>query len=163
MLVPSRECIVTRSFVVTTRFVERLQYTRANAGTMKSDTRSWTTGFLDERAYKVIDALGRIAGQLDTTVARVALAWVQAQPGVSSTIIGARTLAQLNDNVQALEVKLTAAQAAELEQLTTPMLDFPAGLLGMAAMLHAGGTTVNGVKAAMLPQFGAPTKPGDFY
>ena len=57
-------------------------------------------------------ARAAIAKAHDSTVARVALAWVQAQPGVTSTIIGARRLAQLEDNVQALDVKLTAEELA---------------------------------------------------
>ena len=138
------------------------KYTRANAATVKADSRPWASGFLGEQTYVVIDALQRIAGQLDTTVARVALAWVQGRPGVASTIIGARTLAQLNDNVQALEVKLTAEQTAELDKLTTPTLNFPAPFLTMAGMIHAGGTTINGEKSQMIPEFGT-TKPGDHY
>ena len=138
------------------------KYTRQNAATMQPDKRQWAAGYLDDKAYSVVEALQRIAGQLDTTVARVALAWVQGRPGVTSTIIGARTLAHLNDNVQALEVKLTAAQAAELDKLTTPTLNFPAPFLAMAGMIHAGGTTINGEKSEMIPLFGT-TKPGDHY
>jgi diketogulonate reductase-like aldo/keto reductase len=117
---------------------------------------------LHDTAYGVIDELQRIAGQLDTSVARVALAWVQGRPGVSSTIIGARTLPQLNDNVQALDVKLSTEQAAKLDELTTPTLNFPAPFLKMAGMIHAGGTTINGEKSDMIPLFGT-TKRGDHY
>jgi aryl-alcohol dehydrogenase-like predicted oxidoreductase len=139
------------------------KYTRQNAATVKPDRGAWAAGFLHDQAYGVIEALQRIAGQLDTTVARVALAWVQGRPGVSSTIIGARTVAQLNDNVQALDVKLTAEQTAKLDELTTPTLDFPASILSMAGMLHSGGTTINGEKSpGMLPAFGT-TKRDDHY
>jgi len=89
----------------------------------------------------------------------VALAWVQARPGVSSTIIGARTLAQLEDNLKALEVKLGAEQSGALDALTPPTLNFPAELLSMTRMIHAGGTTINGEPSQLLP-FG-PTKKGD--
>ncbi len=58
--------------------------------------------FLNEASYALVDELEVIAKAHDSTVARVALAWVQAQPGVTSTIIGARQLAQLEDNVKAL-------------------------------------------------------------
>jgi aryl-alcohol dehydrogenase-like predicted oxidoreductase len=44
-----------------------------------------------------------VARAHETTVARVALAWVLGRPGVASTIIGARRLAQLEDDVKALE------------------------------------------------------------
>ncbi len=138
------------------------KYTRENAATVKPDKRAWAAGYLHDTTYGVIDELQRIAGQLDTTVARVALAWGQARPGVSSTIIGARTLAQLNDNVQALEVELSAEQTARLDQLTTPTLNFPAPFLKMASMIHAGGTTINGEKSEMLPLFGT-TKRDDHY
>jgi aryl-alcohol dehydrogenase-like predicted oxidoreductase len=136
------------------------EYTRQNAGTVKPD-RAWLVERLDDTTYELIDALERIAGELDTTVARVALAWVQARPGVSATIIGARTLAQLEDNVQALEVQLTAEQTAALDALTTPQLPFPIEFLRQAPALHAGGTTVNGEPSQLHP-FG-PTKKGDHY
>ena len=70
-------------------------YTRQNAGSVQPTGRAWAASYLHDEAYAVIDELQRIAGQLDTTVARVALAWVQSRPGVTSTILGARTLAQL--------------------------------------------------------------------
>jgi aryl-alcohol dehydrogenase-like predicted oxidoreductase len=135
------------------------KYTRKNA--VMPEGRPWATGFLDETSYTVIDELEKIAGDLDTTVARVALAWVQARPAVSSTIIGARTLAQLDDNLKALEVKLTPEQTAALDTLTKPKLNFPADFLDMARMIHAGGTTINGQPAPLIP-FGV-TKKGDHY
>jgi aryl-alcohol dehydrogenase-like predicted oxidoreductase len=137
------------------------KYTRKNAVTPKADGRAWATNYLDETSYAVIDELGRIAMELDTTVARVALAWVRARPTVSSTIIGARTLAQLEDNLQALEVNLTPEQTTALDTLTKPKLNFPADFVAMARALHAGGTTINGVKSELIP-FGV-TKKGDHY
>ncbi len=80
---------------------------------------------------------------------------------MSSTIIGARTMAQLEDNVKALEVKLTPEQTAALDALTKPKLNFPAEFLDMARMIHAGGTTINGQPSALIP-FGV-TKKGDHY
>jgi len=137
------------------------RYTRANAGKVEQNKRTWAAGFLNEGVYTLIDELTRIAGALDTSVARVALAWVQARPGVSSTILGARTLAQLNDNLQAVDVKLTAEHVAALDMLTTPTLNFPAQFLGMAAMIQAGGTTINGEPSELSP-FGV-TQAGDHY
>jgi aryl-alcohol dehydrogenase-like predicted oxidoreductase len=58
--------------------------------------------FLTEETYTVIDELEIIAKAHETTVARVALAGVGAQPAVSSVIIGARGLAQLEDNIRAV-------------------------------------------------------------
>jgi aryl-alcohol dehydrogenase-like predicted oxidoreductase len=137
------------------------KYTRENAGQAQAPSRVWASGFLHDKAYAVIDELQRIAGQLDTTVARVALAWVQRRPGVASTILGARTLAQLDDNLKALDVTLSAAQSAALDELTTPTLNFPADLLKLTRMLHAGGTTINGEPSQVSP-FG-PLKADDHY
>jgi aryl-alcohol dehydrogenase-like predicted oxidoreductase len=137
------------------------KYTRQNAATIRPEGRQWAAGYLDEKSYAVIDELGRIAKELDTTVARVALAWVQARPAVASTIIGARTLPQLEDNVKALEVKLLPEQTAALDALTKPKLNFPAEFLDLARMIHAGGTTINGQPSQLIP-FGV-TKKGDHY
>src|SRR5262249_3055641 len=68
------------------------KYTRQNAGQLKGDRGAFIDMFLTEQAYAVVDELGVIAKAHDSTVARVALAWVRVQPGVTSTIIGARRL-----------------------------------------------------------------------
>jgi len=138
------------------------KYTRQNAGSVQPG-RAWAASYLHDKAYTVIDELQRIAGQLDTTVARVALAWVQGRPGVTSTILGARTLAQLDDNLKALDLKLSAEQSAALDKLTTPTLDFPAEILPILRLLHAGGTTINGEKSPLLPEYFAPNKADDQY
>jgi aryl-alcohol dehydrogenase-like predicted oxidoreductase len=136
------------------------RFTRENAGKTEP-SRAWSVGYLNETAYTVIDEITRIAKQLDTTPARVALAWVQGRPGVSSSILGARTLAQLDDNLAAIDVKLTAEHLASLEKISQPTLNFPAQFLGMAAMIQAGGTTINGEPSQASP-FGV-TRPGDHY
>jgi aryl-alcohol dehydrogenase-like predicted oxidoreductase len=136
------------------------RYTRENAKSAQPG-RSWTAASLDERSFTIIDELTRIARELDTTPARVAIAWVQGRPGVTSTIIGARTLEQLDDNLSAIDVRLKPEQRAKLDELTTPTLDFPAPFLSMAAMIQAGGTTING-EPSQPSQFGV-TKKGDHY
>src|SRR6185295_585720 len=97
------------------------KYTRAGAA--RPAGRQWAANYLDDKSYAVIDELQRVAKEIDTSVARVALAWVQARPGVTSTIIGARTLAQLDDNLKALEVKLRPDHTAALDALTQPKLN----------------------------------------
>jgi aryl-alcohol dehydrogenase-like predicted oxidoreductase len=127
------------------------KYTRENAGTLKADRGWFLESFLGEKTYAVVDELTAIAKSYDTTPARVALAWVQAQPGVSSTIIGARTLAQLEDNVKALALSLGADELARLDALTKPTFGFPQSMQPMFPAIHNGGTTVNGVHAAPSP------------
>lgn len=77
------------------------KYTRDQHGKHEAGRGAWALGALTDKAYDLLDEMARIAKELDTTVARVALAWVQSRPGVTSTIIGARTLAQLEDNLAA--------------------------------------------------------------
>jgi diketogulonate reductase-like aldo/keto reductase len=106
---------------------------------------------LTDQAYTVIDAMTEIAQETGSIPARVALAWVQNRPGVTSTIIGARTLAQLDDNLAALDLKLTPGQAARLEALTTPRLNFPSDFVKRAAAFSSSGTMINGVAAPVNP------------
>src|SRR3984893_10068279 len=84
------------------------KYTRRNAGQIKPDRGFIADTFLSETTYAIVDELGVMAKAHQSTVARVSLPWVQAHPGVTSTMIGARQLEQLEDNLKALEVKLSA-------------------------------------------------------
>lgn len=137
------------------------KYTRANASTMKADRGDRVTAYLTERNYDIVERLTDIARELDTTPAAVALAWVQGRPGVASTIIGARRLEQLEQNLAALDVQLSPAQVASLDALSTPSLNFPAGFLGFATMFSQGGTTVNGRASVAWPM--APKSDAERY
>ena len=127
------------------------KYTRANAGQVKGDRGPWVMSVLTERTYAIVDALIAIANELGTTPARVAIAWVQGRPGVTSTILGARSVAQLDDNLAALDVKLRAEDLARLDELSKPALNFPAGFLAGAGTFMHGGLTVNGDTARAWP------------
>ena len=59
------------------------KYTRATVGQVKADRGPFLEPFLNEKTFIVVEALEVIASAHDSTVARIALAWVQAQPGVS--------------------------------------------------------------------------------
>lgn len=123
------------------------KYTRENAGKATADRGALMAGSLNEKTYAIVDELGVIAAAHDTTIARVALSWVQSRPGVTSTIIGARRLAQLEDNLKALEVKLSPEQVARLDALTKPSFGFPQNMAAFFPAIHNGGTSVNGVQA----------------
>ena len=73
---------------------------------MKADRGERVTSFLNERTYAIIDELLRIGREIGASPASVALAWVQSRPGVASTIIGARRMDQLEQNLAALDVTL---------------------------------------------------------
>src|ERR1700732_1758755 len=123
------------------------KYTRRNAGARNADRGAMVDAFLNEATYAVIDELEIIAKAHETNVASVALAWVHAQPAISSVIIGARRLSQLDDNIRAVNVNLTADELDRLDALTAPTFGFPNNMLDMAAGILNGGTTVNGASA----------------
>jgi aryl-alcohol dehydrogenase-like predicted oxidoreductase len=122
------------------------RFTRADRA-KPADTKrgAWVSGSLDDRAYDVVDVLVAVAKELGVSPAQAALAWVQGRPGVSSTIIGARTLKQLDDNLGALAVTLTAAQRGKLDEVSKPKLNFPHDFLKNSGSFSSGGTTINGV------------------
>jgi aryl-alcohol dehydrogenase-like predicted oxidoreductase len=127
------------------------KYTRDNDGKIKGDRGPMVMSSMNERTYAIVDELIKIGKSLDTTPARVALSWVQNRPGVASTILGTRTMAQLEDNLAALDVKLAPEQIAALDALSKPVLGFPMAFLDRASMFMHPGLTVNGVAGAPSP------------
>ncbi len=120
------------------------KYKRADKGKHQAGRGARVTNYLDVRTFDLLDVMERIANELGTTVPRVALSWLQNRPGVTSTIIGARTMEQLDDNIGALSVKLTAEHVAALDKVSTPTLPFPTDMLSMVPAFAFGGTTING-------------------
>jgi aryl-alcohol dehydrogenase-like predicted oxidoreductase len=120
------------------------KYTRANGGSVGGTRASLLGVPLGEREFAIIDALAEIAQHRETTVAAAALAWVRSRAGVSSTLLGARTLAHLDANVKALDVQLSAEDIAKLDGLSTPPITFINRIAGLADMVIHHGTTVNG-------------------
>ena len=127
------------------------KYTRENAATVTADRGERVTAALGEKVYTIIDDLARIAKEVGATPASVALAWVQRRPGVASTIIGARRLDQLEQNLAALDITLNADQITRLDKLSKPTLSFPMQFLNVASMFSHGGATVNGEKSTVWP------------
>ena len=78
-----------------------------------------------EKAYDIIEALVAIGEARGVSAAQVALAWTLGRPGVTSLIVGARTDAQLADNLKAAELKLTAEERARLDDVSKPPLLYP--------------------------------------
>ncbi|MFG1792349.1 aldo/keto reductase [Nocardia sp. NPDC049149] len=89
-------------------------------------------GSLTERALDIADVVKEVAAELGVTPAQVALAWTLRNPGVTAPIIGARTAAQLEDNLGALDVEFEAAQVDRLEQASAIELGFPHEMLARA-------------------------------
>jgi len=127
------------------------KYTRANAATANPDRGDRVKAFLTERNLTIIDELIRVANEAGSTPSAVALAWLQSKPGVTSTIIGARRLDQLDQNLSALDITLASSQLAALDKVSEPSLNFPAPFFRMIPMFAQGGTTVNGTKSVVWP------------
>jgi aryl-alcohol dehydrogenase-like predicted oxidoreductase len=127
------------------------KFTRENRADVKADRGPHITAPLTERDYDLIEELRKIAKELNSTVAAVALAWVHNRSGVTSTIIGARTMKQLESNLAGLDLSLSAGQIERLDQLSEPKLNFPAEFLKRAPSFSGAGATVNGVESVLLP------------
>ncbi|MFC4033288.1 aldo/keto reductase [Streptomyces polygonati] len=122
------------------------KYSRSNPAPEGSGRAQWAAAHLSEDTFTLLDVLQRVADELNASVAAVALAWVRARAEITSTIIGARTVKQLDDNLASLDVTVPDEQLAELSSLTAPKLDFPADfVIETAIPWQQGGTTVNGV------------------
>ena len=78
-----------------------------------------------ERGYNLIERMKKIAAAHNASVAQVALAWILAKPFVSTILLGASKTAQLEDNLGALNVTLSASELAELDKLTAPAPLYP--------------------------------------
>lgn len=88
------------------------------------------TGFqfppVDEaRGFEAVDVLEAIAKERTATVAQVALAWLLARPDVTSIIIGANKLSQLEENLGATEVRLSPEELERLSETTKPPTLYP--------------------------------------
>jgi aryl-alcohol dehydrogenase-like predicted oxidoreductase len=77
--------------------------------------------YLNEKGFRVIDALDAVAQAHDTTVAAAALAWQLANPVITAPIIGANTSEQLADLLPATELSLTDAEIAALDAASDGM------------------------------------------
>lgn len=86
-------------------------------------------GTLTERSLAIADVVKDVAAEQERTPAQVGLAWTLQNPGVSATLIGARTPGQLEDNLGALEVDFTGSQLSRLDEVSKIDLGFPHDLL----------------------------------
>jgi aryl-alcohol dehydrogenase-like predicted oxidoreductase len=82
--------------------------------------------------WQVIDAVQKLARERGVSMAEIALAWVTGRPAVTSTILGARTIEQLDTNLRAAGLTLTADEVAALDAASDPAApDYPYGELGV--------------------------------
>jgi aryl-alcohol dehydrogenase-like predicted oxidoreductase len=125
------------------------KYTRENHSTTQRQRGASVE--LTDKDYTILDQLQKIATDLDIAVSTVALSWVQSQPGVTSTIIGATTMEHLEANLKALDVHLTPEQMAVLNAASRPMLNFPAEFnADRSPNYEHAGATVNGIPSQLI-------------
>jgi aryl-alcohol dehydrogenase-like predicted oxidoreductase len=107
------------------------KYERAETGATGEGRLSGPNPFgntkFTERNWQVLDVLRQVATEAGQPLAQVALAWALARPGISSLIVGASKLAQLHDNLAALNVSLTPEQLRTLNAGSVSDPAFPEG------------------------------------
>jgi aryl-alcohol dehydrogenase-like predicted oxidoreductase len=85
-----------------------------------------------ERTWKVLDLLRTIAAQRGASMGQVALAWTLDRPAVTSVILGARTIEQLDDNLAATDIRLSNQETRLLDEASDPdTADYPYGKPGV--------------------------------
>jgi aryl-alcohol dehydrogenase-like predicted oxidoreductase len=101
-----------------------LRTTRANESSSRREL-LMETHRLSERALEIADVVKNVAAEVGRSPAQIALAWTLENPAVTSPIIGARTLRQLEDNLGALDVEFTESQYRYLSDASRIALGFP--------------------------------------
>lgn len=102
------------------------KYSRENQKPEDSRRSSFDFPLVDkDRTWRILDILRPIAESHGTSVATVALAWVLAKPFVTSVIIGAKRLDQLQQNLSAAELQLTEEQMKQLDEVSTLPPEYP--------------------------------------
>ncbi len=105
--------------------------TRVKMAQEKGWSETWTR-YANERTWRVLDEVFRIADELGKTPAQVALNWVLHQPGVTAPIIGVRTMEQLADNLGAAGWSLPAEQKDCLDSVSAVEPPYPYDFIGRA-------------------------------
>jgi aryl-alcohol dehydrogenase-like predicted oxidoreductase len=85
-----------------------------------SKDKIWAERHFTDSAFRVVETLEELAKEKTCTVSQLALAWCLQQPGITSAIIGPRTLQQGEDNLGALSVRLTKEDQRRLDEVAPP-------------------------------------------
>ncbi|RYE20233.1 MAG: aldo/keto reductase, partial [Sphingobacteriaceae bacterium] len=124
------------------------KYSKTESGTNGTGRLSGNNPFgnqkFTDKNWAILDVLKTVATQLNRPPAQVALAWVTQQKGITSTIIGARSSMQLQDNLAALDIVFTDEQLTELDKASALEVVFPYGIFSPAVKKSIfGGNDVN--------------------
>jgi aryl-alcohol dehydrogenase-like predicted oxidoreductase len=92
---------------------------------------AWEPRNKQERTWRILDAVEQVAKAKGVNQAQVSLAWLEAQPAVTSVILGARNIDQIADNLGATSVELTPDELECLSAVSAPAVsDYPYGKAG---------------------------------
>ncbi len=90
-----------------------------------------------DKTYQVLDTLDGIAKRLNQSMSHVALAWLLSRPGVATLLLGARTVAQLQDNLESISLKLEPEDINSLTEVSAPGLpEYPYQFLSDWSEMH---------------------------
>ena len=106
------------------------KYSRSNQKPADSRRSEFDFPIVDkERAWKILDAIVPIAKEHQCSAVRVALAWLLAKPVVTSVIIGAKRVDQLQDNLAAVDLELTEKELKYLDNVSALAPEYPGWML----------------------------------
>jgi aryl-alcohol dehydrogenase-like predicted oxidoreductase len=88
---------------------------------LKDETlEDWASRSMSDQVYDVLDVMEALAAEKSCSVAQLAIAWVNTQPGIATTIIGPRTMKQFEDSLQALEIAVSDADRERIDKVSPP-------------------------------------------
>ena len=90
-----------------------------------------------ERAFNCIDVMKKVAKRHEVSVAQIALSWLLHQKSVTTVIIGAKTVEQLDDNLECTKVKLNEQDLAELDEVSKLPSEYPGWMLKLQGSYRA--------------------------
>jgi aryl-alcohol dehydrogenase-like predicted oxidoreductase len=106
------------------------KYSRENQKPEDSRRSAFDFPIVDkERTWRVLDVLRPVAKAHDTSVATVALAWILAKPFVTSVIVGAKRVDQLEQNLSAAELQLTEDEIQKLDEVSVLPPEYPGWMI----------------------------------
>lgn len=111
-----------------------LSGTRSRASAVSDGTRRAALPFPpidEERAYDIVELFEPMAACRGVSVARLAIAWLLHQPAVTSVILGARKIDQLDDTLRAVDVSFTPEELKELDAVSALPVEYPAWMLDL--------------------------------
>ncbi len=82
-----------------------------------------------DRAFDIIDVLEPMAKEKNATIAQLSLAWLLHQPVVTTVIIGANKMGQLEDNLKSIDIKFTAEELQKLDEISKLPREYPGWMM----------------------------------